>query len=72
MRAEVAAVVPAAAATTRWGTPGVDIGVGALALLRNLDVDASLARGCTYEKSLLYSHRRDGLTGRHAGVVVLR
>lgn len=72
MRADVAAVVPAAAATTRWGTPGVDIGAGAAAVLRDLGVDVSSAGGCTYEEATLYSHRRDGQTGRQAGVVVLR
>lgn len=72
VQADVAAVVPAAAATTRWGTPGVDIGVGCLAALRDLGVDATSAAGCTYETASLYSHRRDGQTGRHAGVVVLQ
>lgn len=72
LRAAVAAVVPAAAATTRWGTPGVDIGAGCLATLSDLDVEATSTGGCTYESPALYSHRRDGVTGRHAGVVVLR
>lgn len=71
-RDEVAAAVPAAATTTQWGTPGVDIGAGALATLHDLGVDATQVGGCTYESPALYSHRRDGVTGRHAGVVVLR
>lgn len=61
--------VPAASATTRWGTPGLDIGGGALAELRRLGVDAERLGGCTYEDRGMYSYRRDGLTGRLAGVV---
>lgn len=72
MRDAVAEVVSAAAATTQWGTPGVDIGAGALAVLDDLGVATKRAGGCTYEDLTLYSHRRDGVTGRHAGVVVLR
>lgn len=72
LRDEVGAVVPAAIATTQWGTPGVDIGVGALAVLEGLDVAASRAGGCTYESSVLYSHRRDAVTGRQCAVVVSR
>lgn len=72
LRAAVAALVPAAAATTRWGTPGVDIGAGCMAALSDLDVEATSTGGCTYESPALYSHRRDGVTGRQAGVVVLR
>lgn len=69
---EVGAVVPAAVAITQWGTPGVDIAAGALAVLDGLDVAASRAGGCTYETTDLYSHRRDGVTGRHAALVVRR
>jgi len=69
---EVGAVVPAAVATTQWGTPGVDIGAGALAVLDGLDVAASRAGRCTFESNDLYSHRRDGVTGRHAALVVRR
>lgn len=72
LRDEVAAVVPAAATTTRWGTPGVDIGGGAIAALRALGIPATQAGGCTYESATLYSHRRDGVTGRHAAIALLR
>lgn len=65
---EIAARVPAASATTRWGTPGLDIGGGALAELRRVGVDAERLGGCTYEDQDAYSYRRDGVTGRLAGV----
>jgi YfiH family protein len=65
---EIAARVPAASARTRWGTPGLDIGGGSLAELRRLGVHAEPMGGCTYEDGHAYSHRRDGVTGRHAGV----
>lgn len=66
---EIVARVPAASATTRWGTPGLDIGGGVLAELRRLGVIANRLGGCTYEDSAAYSYRRDGITGRLAGVV---
>lgn len=69
---EVGALVPGAVATTQWGTPGVDIGAGALEVLQGLGVAARRAGGCTYESRDLYSHRRDGVTGRHAALVVRR
>jgi len=65
---EIAARVPAASARTRWGTPGLDIGAGALAELRRLGVVAERLGGCTYEDADAYSYRRDGITGRLAGV----
>ena len=65
---EIAARVPAASATSRWGTPGLDIGAGALAELRRLGVVAERLGGCTYEDPDAYSYRRDGLTGRLAGI----
>lgn len=65
---EVAARVPAASATTRWGTHGLDVGGGALAELRRLGVVAQRLGGCTYEDADAYSYRRDGVTGRLAGI----
>ena len=65
---EIAARVPAASARTRWGTPGLDIGVGALAELERLGVVAERLGGCTYEDRAAYSYRRDGRTGRLAGI----
>jgi YfiH family protein len=70
LRAEVAAVAPDGVATTQWGTPGVDVGAGALGQLRSLGVAAERLGGCTYEDvEGCYSYRRDGVTGRHAGII---
>lgn len=70
MRDRVAALVPEAACATRKGTPGVDIRSG---------IEAQLARAgvrsvtgdlrCTAETPGLYSYRRDGKTGRFAGLI---
>ncbi len=71
-RAEVATVVPTAAATTAWGTASVDLEAGVLAQLAALSVRSVVRSGvCTREDGLLFSYRRDGATGRFAGVVVL-
>ena len=70
MRADVGAVRPAAPATTLWGTPSLDLPGGCVALLREAGV-ASVATvgGCTIEDDGVYSYRRNGVTGRFAGVV---
>jgi YfiH family protein len=70
MRADVGAVRPAAPATTLWGTPSLDLPGGCVALLREAGV-ASVATvgGCTIEDDGSYSYRRNGVTGRFAGVV---
>lgn len=70
MRAEISAAVPATHATTRWGTPALDLGAGVLAQLAEAGVAAVEVGGCTREDATLHSHRRDGAAaGRHAGVV---
>lgn len=69
----VATAVPGSAATTRNGAPSADLTVGALRLLGAAGVTASAVGGCTVEQpARFYSHRRDGRTGRHAGLVMLR
>jgi len=70
MRDEVAARAPAAAATTRRGTAGLDLRAGLVAQLesagvRQIDVSAI----CTIESPDHYSYRREGVTGRFAGLV---
>lgn len=70
---EVAAVEPAARATTSWGTPALDVAAGVRAQLERDGVTAHCVGGCTRESDDLYSYRRDGESaGRLAGVVVLR
>ncbi len=78
LRDEVAAVVPAAAATTRDGTPSVDIPAGVRVQLAAAASATGVAvqiddawSGCTIEDPDAFSHRRDAPTGRHAGVVVV-
>lgn len=72
VRDEVAAAAPAAAATTRAGTPAVDIRAGVLAQLAARGIVGTLVGGCTFESPDLFSFRRDAVTGRQAGVIVLR
>lgn len=70
LQAEVAAVEPATACTTSWGTPGLDIGAGVAAQLDRLGVNVSDVSRCTLESGDLYSYRRDGArAGRLAGVI---
>ncbi|HEV7871450.1 MAG TPA: peptidoglycan editing factor PgeF [Modestobacter sp.] len=72
MQAEVAAVAPAAAVPTRRGTPGLDLRAGIADLLRKAGIpEVVLDPRCTVEDPLLFSHRRDGVTGRQAGLVWL-
>ncbi|MER5180839.1 peptidoglycan editing factor PgeF [Streptomyces sp. NPDC002896] len=72
MRAEVAAVEPAAYAETSWGTPAVDVAAGVHAQLERLGVrDREQAPVCTLESGDHFSYRRDRTTGRLAGYVWL-
>src|SRR4051812_15385517 len=72
MQAEVAKVAPAAAVRTRRGTPGLDLRAGLAEVLQKAGV-AQVVHDprCTVEDPRLFSHRRDGVTGRQAGVVWL-
>lgn len=72
MRDDVAAHLPGSASKTRKGTPGLDLRAG---LWQQL-ADAGVARigvdpRCTVEDRTLFSHRRDGTTGRLAALVWL-
>ena len=72
MRAEVAAVEPAAYAETGWGTPSVDVTAGVHAQLARLGVrDREQSPVCTLESADHFSYRRDRTTGRLAGYVWL-
>lgn len=71
MRDEVAALVPAARATTTWGTPSLDLPAAVRAQLEAVGVGTIAIVGpCTRETPDLFSHRREGETGRSAGVIV--
>ncbi len=64
---------PACASRTSWGTPGLDVAAGVIAQLERAGVGRiSASQWCTYEDPRFYSFRRDGTTGRLAGVVVPR
>jgi polyphenol oxidase len=72
MRADVAAVEPAAHAETSWGTPSVDVTAGVHAQLDRLGVrDRQQSPVCTLESDDHFSYRRDRTTGRLAGYVWL-
>jgi YfiH family protein len=72
MQAGVARVAPAAAVRSRRGTPGLDLRAGLAQVLRGAGV-AEVVHDprCTVEDRRLFSHRREGVTGRQAGLVWL-
>jgi len=72
LRDRVAAAVPAAGCVTRQGTPGIEVRAGIEAQLATAGVPSVTGdRRCTAETGDLYSYRRDGTTGRFAGVIWL-
>lgn len=72
MAGEVEKAAPGSRCTTSAGTTGIDLARGALGQLAAEGVVATMTGGCTLEQpERFYSYRRDGVTGRHAGVVWL-
>jgi YfiH family protein len=72
MREEVAAVAPAAAATSRHRKPSLDLRAGLLQQLQALGVQrVHVDPTCTQESTRFFSHRRDQRTGRMAGLIVI-
>jgi polyphenol oxidase len=72
MRDEVAAVLAVTAAATRTGAPALDLPAGAAYVLAASGVGQVRQIGiCTVEDERFFSYRRDGVTGRFAGVVML-
>lgn len=69
LRDEAAAAAPISAAMTWQGTPAIDVAAGVVEQLTHLDVELEWVPGCAREDESLYSHRRDGRTGRFAGIV---
>jgi YfiH family protein len=70
LRDRVSAEVPEANCATSAGTPGLDIAAGVRAQLRAVGVTTvEHDLRCTRESAELYSYRRDGVTGRFAGLV---
>lgn len=72
MRDEVGAALPGSPCRTRAGTPGLDLRAGLRVQLTSLGVTrVDTDPRCTMEDRGLYSHRRDGRTGRLAAVTWL-
>ncbi|MGA8978729.1 MAG: peptidoglycan editing factor PgeF [Pedococcus sp.] len=71
MRAAASAVAPESSAVSWVGTPAIDVASGVVAQLHAKDVAVQWVPGCARESRSLYSYRRDGRTGRFAGIVVL-
>lgn len=72
MQAEVDAALPGSAVRTRTGTAGLDLRAGLYHQLAELGVaKVGADPRCTREDRDLYSHRRDGRTGRLAAITWL-
>lgn len=72
MQRDVARVAPAAAVPTRTGSAGLDLRAGLAETLQKAGVSQVVHDPrCTVEDPNLFSHRRDGVTGRQAGLVWL-
>ncbi len=69
--AEVTDTLPVTRATTRSGTTALDLPAGVRYVLAREGVRAVRSvGGCTaHQPGLFFSHRRDGVAGRHAGIV---
>ncbi len=72
MRAAAAHVQPVSATVSWTGTAAIDVAAGVVAQLRDGGVEVRWVPGCTRERDDLYSYRRDGPTGRFAGIVLRR
>jgi len=66
---EVSAVHPVAKCKTSKGTLSLDLPAALSHELSNLGVKISRSPICTAENSNFFSYRRDGITGRQAGLI---
>jgi YfiH family protein len=71
MQQDVVEQHPRAFATTRKGTPGLDLPKALIADLLSAGVSYEASTICTMENELYFSHRRQNPSGRFAGVVSL-
>lgn len=72
LRDEVERQVPGSAARTRRGTAAIDLRAGIVGQLhRSGVIDIAVSSRCPAEDDEFYSYRRDGRTGRFAGLVWL-
>lgn len=66
---EVTALHPAAAAQSRRGNRALDLPAALVKVLEAQKIAVELHSECTVETSDLFSYRREGVTGRQAGLV---
>ncbi|CAN5182127.1 peptidoglycan editing factor PgeF [soil metagenome] len=72
MQRDVEAHAPGSASVTSAGTTGLDLRAGVRGQLGAVGVTSVAADPrCTAEDTTLYSHRREGVTGRQSGLVWL-
>lgn len=72
LRAESARRLPSTWGTTRWGTPSLDLPAGCRAALERIGVTLITALGvCTIDDHAYFSYRREPVTGRFAGIVMM-
>ncbi len=72
LRDAVEHAAPGSGCVTRSGNPGIDIRAGLEAQLAGAGVRSVTGDArCTAQSPDLYSYRRDGTTGRFAGVIWL-
>jgi hypothetical protein len=71
-RSEVLRAAPAAEAYSRAGDPAVDLRGGLEARLLSAGVAVEVTGPCTYESPRHFSYRRDPVTGRAGGWVMVR
>jgi YfiH family protein len=69
LRAAAADVVPESSSRSWTGTPAIDVALGVVTQLVANNVAVQWVPGCAREDKALFSYRRDGRTGRFAGVV---
>jgi polyphenol oxidase len=68
---EVVALHPAARAKTAHGTPALDLPAALCVVLAGAGISIVEEFRCTHENADLFSYRRDGVTGRQAGIITL-
>jgi YfiH family protein len=68
---KVVTLHPVAASRTPQGTPALDLPAALRAVLESQLISIIDDSRCTLENDDLYSYRRDGVTGRQAGIISL-